>query len=372
MPLKRLGRLDDGTSYYAPLGELVYDRIADKVQCHLCGEWFRALAPSHLRQRHGWTRDEYVDAFGLRRRRPLISPTVTEVKRVKARRWYDMDPRVRAILRKGLQVMLDEKRRAQGAKQSRGVPLPLERLRSIQASRGAAIAIRARATADRRAALLRELGFADMESYLRTRYLDEKKAMLVVAAELGVGPGYVRQELKRLRLGPRRPAQDANEAWHRRRRAEQQRVAARLGFASFRDYLKDRIGQRWRFQRIAEEFGHHPAWVKAGYRDEGIRLSRFDARRNSRQALAVGRARYREQVERRRELRLAELGFPDLCSYLRDRHLEQRWWIEEIKQELHAGSSTIARALRECGLTELRNSRRRSVGSRPPTATVEG
>ncbi len=350
--LKRLGRLDDGTAYYAPLGELVYDTVADRVQCHLCGEWFRALAPSHLWQRHGWTREEYVEAFGLRVRRPLVSPSVSSIKSVQARRWYDMDPRIRDNLAKGLRMMLDQKRRAQWAAQTRGVPLPLERLRSAQKSIGAAMATQARTTAERRAARLRELGFADIESYLRARYVDEKKGILDVTAELRVGPGYVREELKRLGLGPRRPAQDANEAWHRRRRAEQQRVAQLLGFATFRDYLQDRLGKGWRFQRIAAEVGHHPAWVKAGCRDEGIRPPRFDMLRNSRQAFAVGRAHYAEQMKRRRVQRLTELGFTNMCDYLRDRYLQQGWWIAEIKRELHAGSPTIAQALRDCGLTE--------------------
>ena len=34
-------RLEDGTPYVGQLGELAYDPDEDKVQCHLCGGWYR-------------------------------------------------------------------------------------------------------------------------------------------------------------------------------------------------------------------------------------------------------------------------------------------------------------------------------------------
>ena len=62
---KALGRLRDGTPYFAPLGEIPYDADEDRVQCHLCGEWFRAIGGAHLVRRHGWTVARYRDAFAL-------------------------------------------------------------------------------------------------------------------------------------------------------------------------------------------------------------------------------------------------------------------------------------------------------------------
>jgi hypothetical protein len=50
------GQLDDGTPHFAPLGELRYDPDIDRVQCHLCGGWYRQLSWSHL-YRHGWNRE---------------------------------------------------------------------------------------------------------------------------------------------------------------------------------------------------------------------------------------------------------------------------------------------------------------------------
>lgn len=60
-----LRRLAYGTTYFGQLGELAYDRDEDRVQCHLCGGWFRMLGSSHLRRTHGWTLAEYRETFHL-------------------------------------------------------------------------------------------------------------------------------------------------------------------------------------------------------------------------------------------------------------------------------------------------------------------
>jgi predicted nucleic acid-binding Zn-ribbon protein len=60
-----LRRLEDGTAFFGQLGELAYDRDEDRVQCHLCGEWFSFLGGAHLRRTHGWTLAEYREAFHL-------------------------------------------------------------------------------------------------------------------------------------------------------------------------------------------------------------------------------------------------------------------------------------------------------------------
>jgi predicted transcriptional regulator len=64
-----MGALDDEAALHAPRTELTYDPIEDKVQCHLCGRWYRQLGV-HLR-RHGLTADEYRREIGLRPRHPL-------------------------------------------------------------------------------------------------------------------------------------------------------------------------------------------------------------------------------------------------------------------------------------------------------------
>jgi hypothetical protein len=67
---EKVGVLDDGTPYFAPLGEIVVD--GSRVICHLCGRALRSVV-AHLPS-HGWTKDQYCEAFGLERGQPLEGP----------------------------------------------------------------------------------------------------------------------------------------------------------------------------------------------------------------------------------------------------------------------------------------------------------
>jgi Probable Zinc-ribbon domain len=113
-----LGRLPDATPYFAPLGEIPYDPDEDKVQCHLCGDWFRFVGSSHVRW-HDWTLDEYREAFHLLKRTSTAAPGVSE----KLRR--------NAIARKETNERWANPPRASGPRPGRGVP----RWRSLAALR---------------------------------------------------------------------------------------------------------------------------------------------------------------------------------------------------------------------------------------------
>jgi len=69
--------LPDGTGYVGEIGVLAVDEDADRVQCHLCGRWLRSIGGSHLRVRHGWTGEQYREAFGLARHHSLDCPGAT-------------------------------------------------------------------------------------------------------------------------------------------------------------------------------------------------------------------------------------------------------------------------------------------------------
>ncbi len=71
----------DGTPYFGQLGQLVYDESVDRVQCHLCGGWYRWLGGTHLSRTHGWTLDDYRDAFRLPRQLPTTVPSLSETRR---------------------------------------------------------------------------------------------------------------------------------------------------------------------------------------------------------------------------------------------------------------------------------------------------
>ena len=77
-------RLADGTPYVGELGKLAYDPDEDRVQCHLCGGWYRILGGAHLRRTHGWTLAEYRDAFQLPMQLPTCSHEFSQHQRTLA------------------------------------------------------------------------------------------------------------------------------------------------------------------------------------------------------------------------------------------------------------------------------------------------
>jgi rubrerythrin len=74
-----VGRLDDGTAIYAPIGEMLQD--GDRVRCHLCGRWLRMVAGQHLIVRHGMTTEEYCELFHLDVSASTACADTSELKR---------------------------------------------------------------------------------------------------------------------------------------------------------------------------------------------------------------------------------------------------------------------------------------------------
>ena len=72
-----VGALADGTEYYAPIGELVYDG-EDRVVCHLCGRAMLMVGGTHLRVGHGWTIHQYREAFHLPEHVPTCSHDLSD------------------------------------------------------------------------------------------------------------------------------------------------------------------------------------------------------------------------------------------------------------------------------------------------------
>lgn len=60
---------------HGALGVLATD--GERVQCHICGHFFRSLA-THVTRGHGLPADEYRALFGLRHRTGLVGPTLRE------------------------------------------------------------------------------------------------------------------------------------------------------------------------------------------------------------------------------------------------------------------------------------------------------
>jgi len=81
-------RADLITNPLPEMGGIITD--GEKIQCHVCGGWFKALAPSHLRL-HNMTADDYREEFDLNRTQPLCAEETSEWARqhIYERRDYD-------------------------------------------------------------------------------------------------------------------------------------------------------------------------------------------------------------------------------------------------------------------------------------------
>lgn len=64
----------------------------DKVECHVCGAWFRSLG-HHVWRTHNLTADEYRAIFGLAASTGLIGPGLHDTRSADAMELIDSDPR---------------------------------------------------------------------------------------------------------------------------------------------------------------------------------------------------------------------------------------------------------------------------------------
>jgi hypothetical protein len=76
---RRIGTLPGGQAYYAPMGQMRYD--GDRVQCHLCGRWFKMVGGNHTISAHDMTVAEYRELFRLNGNVSTVAPETAERKR---------------------------------------------------------------------------------------------------------------------------------------------------------------------------------------------------------------------------------------------------------------------------------------------------
>ncbi len=72
------------SGHYGFMGVILCDTSSDRVQCHLCGLWFKSIGGRHILLKHDMTHREYKKRFGLYMKEPLMSPGT--MGRVKAKR----------------------------------------------------------------------------------------------------------------------------------------------------------------------------------------------------------------------------------------------------------------------------------------------
>jgi hypothetical protein len=194
----------DGTPLFGPLGELMVDRDEQRVQCHLCGGWYRVLGSTHIRRAHGLTADEYRELTGLRPRHPLWAPDLLEAHGKRLQDRIAAEPRLRAAMEKGRALAQRNELQREARAQLAERPPSLERQRQLAEAGSRLGSKRAQAFRERRERRAIELGFLDLAAYYRRRYREEYRRLDELAAELGCAQSAVRGDLRRLSLGPDR------------------------------------------------------------------------------------------------------------------------------------------------------------------------
>ena len=254
-----LGHLPDGTAYYAPLGELPVDADAGLVQCHLCGGWFRQLHHAHL-GRHGFTVDEYREAFGLRARHPLQAPDLSELRRRTMTRLIQSDERVRAGVQVGLEMARSGRLYALRVEADASRARRLEAVRVRQATALAMGEIRSRRLVAERERRARELGHASLEAYLESAHAVERRPLADIARELGVSVGTISRDLERLGIA-RIPVAEARSTgrrqWASAHAERRERRMRELGFETLEQYIAHRERLGLTQDAIAVKLGVH-------------------------------------------------------------------------------------------------------------------
>ena len=124
-------------------------------------------------------------------------------------------------------------------------------------------------------------------------------------------------------------------------------VASRHGYPDLGSYVLARIEQGASLAAISREAGLNKDW-----------LSRHLACVDPVAAEAVRRRRP-HRLDARWQPALTRLGFPDVASYLRERHLVQHWTVNAIAAEAGLTHHTVEAALRRSGLARTAHAAKR-------------
>ena len=169
-----VGVLDDGTPYYAPVGEIAADGA--RVICHLCGRSLRSVV-AHLPS-HGWTKDQYCEAFGLERGQSLEGTETHKLRAALFTARLALDPAIREGAAAGRRRTRRGELARAAAAAARGRPFPEQRrLKSRRALAEVSRTVVARANRDRAdrhlanvtAEVARGHGYPDIGAYVLTR-----------------------------------------------------------------------------------------------------------------------------------------------------------------------------------------------------------
>jgi lambda repressor-like predicted transcriptional regulator len=124
-------------------------------------------------------------------------------------------------------------------------------------------------------------------------------------------------------------------------------VAGRHGYADLGSFVLARIGQGASLAAISREAGLNKDWLSRHL--DGVDPVTAEAVRR----------RLPQRPEARWQPVLSRFGFPDVPSYLRERHLVQHWTVNAIAAEAGLTHHTVEGSLRRHGLTRIAHAAKR-------------
>ena len=146
---------------------------------------------------------------------------------------------------------------------------------------------------------------------------------------------------------PARLAQASRERADGRLLATADDVARQRGFADIRAFVVARTQDGASMAAISREAGLHKDWLSR-------HLGRIDPA-----AADIARRRSAERSDVRWRPALRRLGYPDVVTYLRDRHLKQHQTVNAIAAEIGVSHHAVTAALRRHGLASVAHAAKR-------------
>ncbi len=278
-----VGVLDDGTTFYAPIGAVVVDDSL--VTCHLCGRSLRSVT-AHLRV-HGWTKKAYCAAFGLERGQSLEGPQTRKLRAAAFASRLVFDPAVREGSAAGRDRARAGDLTREAAAAATGRPFPEQRRRkALRALTAIPPAVVAQANSERArchrarvaASVAQRHGYPDIGTYVLAR-VAKGASLAAISREAGLHKDWLSRH-----LGDIDPAAAAAAAGRLPERWDARWLPAlnRLGFADVASYLHERhMVQHWTVNAIAAEVGLTRHAIEAALRRHELARTAHAAKRHA-------------------------------------------------------------------------------------------
>jgi hypothetical protein len=313
------GWLDDGTPFYAPVGEVITD--GDLVQCHLCGQLLRSVT-AHLRV-HGWTKDAYCAAFGLERSQSLEGEATRKLRATAFAARLLFEPAVRDGSALGRARARSGSLARDAAAAARGRPLPEQRRR--KAIQALARVPREAVTEANKARAARHIAATAAEAASRAGYrsigdlvlarLAEGASLAAISRQAGLHKDWLSRHLSEVDPAAASAARAAAAAATRGAGADARWLPAvhALGFTGVPEYLRARhVEQHRTVNQIAAEAGVSFHAVQSALRRHGLAARPHASRRHD--------AAVREEAV------AAAAGFGTVAAYVAARRAAGRTW----------------------------------------------